>query len=380
MVNQHHRLAEEALESADLAMREGRRDEARRHYALAARSEVEALKYVAPENPRTKGILAVSAVSCYYKAELEREAELVACQLLPDPTLPEFARSQIEELLQVIWENRRIGKAAADTEGKMVEVVLRGKEVRQGLAPVDLIIDRFQGVQSLSLRIVEWLGGFALRFRGPAPKAVQMVCKPYVTQPMAGSYRFGVYFEEPLQLELIPRSVKPRDIADSMLNIAAALGTVERGDFRNAAIEDVIPRQDYRDVILKLLRNMIPDGRRVTSVEFAKMTTAGLQRVVFYSGVMDRIKHSLSAVHYPGTGESVEFRGVLRGAHLDLLWIDIGVGTGDRLRWKIEHELYDDVVGPLMNRPVIVRGVKRDGEHILLDIEPDFSVEAEGQG
>lgn len=62
--------------------------------------------------------------------------------------------------------------------------------------------------------------------------------------------------------------------------------------------------------------------------------------------------------------------GTLRAVHLDEDWLEVTVDGKKRTVSSVQ-EAYDDVVGPLMNRPVIVRARQsKSGKLKLIDIEP----------
>lgn len=197
MPNPAHDRSQELSSQASLLMQRGQVEEARQLYLQATSFESEALAQIAPEKPRTRGILAVSLVSQYYKATAYKDAEKTAYKLLSENSLPEFAREQLRELLSVIWEEQ--------------------------------------------------------------------------------------------------------------------------------LLQDVSP-------------------------------------------------------HYPEeTNKEIEIRGTLRALHLDRDWLEVALKNGSRQRIHIAHEILDDVVGPMVNQAVLVRGLKVSGtgEVRLIDIELDSSADAD---
>ena len=62
--------------------------------------------------------------------------------------------------------------------------------------------------------------------------------------------------------------------------------------------------------------------------------------------------------------------GVLRAVHLDRDWLELVV-DGEPYRVTKVEEQVDDVIGVMVNKPVIVH-VTREGEKLrFVDIEPD---------
>ena len=60
---------------------------------------------------------------------------------------------------------------------------------------------------------------------------------------------------------------------------------------------------------------------------------------------------------------------MLRAVHLDKDWLELTVGD-DHLRVESVGEEVDDVIGPLVNRPVIVHAYVSGRKYKFLDIEP----------
>lgn len=96
--NESERLANEA----DLARRRGDIAAAEASFSAAGRAEARALRALGPHEPRTYGITAMSAAALFFKGGEFAEAEKVAREALEASFLPDFARDQIEEILQAI--------------------------------------------------------------------------------------------------------------------------------------------------------------------------------------------------------------------------------------------------------------------------------------
>ena len=99
---EHHENSERLASQAQVAAREGRRDDALTLYARAADAEDRALADLDPSKTRTLGISAVSAASLHYKANRLDRAEAVAVRWLEFDKLPAFAGAQLRSLLQTI--------------------------------------------------------------------------------------------------------------------------------------------------------------------------------------------------------------------------------------------------------------------------------------
>jgi hypothetical protein len=80
-----------------------------------------------------------------------------------------------------------------------------------------------------------------------------------------------------------------------------------------------------------------------------------------------------SKAHETTSGSEVVIQGTLRALHLDKDWLEIATTTDDAARIRVDSatEVLDDVIGPMVNRRVIVRAVKQKHKYLYRDIELD---------
>ncbi len=116
-----HRQSELLASQAEAALRAGDAAGAERFYADAAGWEVRALECVAPEKLRTLGITAVSAAALWFKGKEYGRAEGLAYRLLARPELPQFAKTQLKELLHAIRQDNywRVETPLAGSRGSV---------------------------------------------------------------------------------------------------------------------------------------------------------------------------------------------------------------------------------------------------------------------
>ena len=71
--------------------------------------------------------------------------------------------------------------------------------------------------------------------------------------------------------------------------------------------------------------------------------------------------------------ESASIRGVLRAVHLDQDWLEIATTDVPPQHVHIDEagDVLDDVIGPMVNRKVLVSAIRRGQKHIYRDIELD---------
>jgi len=351
---EHHRESELYAVKAELLLREGNTEEAQKLYLQAATNEIRALDDLEPSKTRTLGISVVSAVSLFYKAFRFTEAESVAYKWMASEYLPGFARDQLRGLLQSIWSEQVRERAGVGFAPGQVIVSVKGGEIVEGGAPLDVIVAKVQTVQSLFYRTAEFLRGLPHRKRGAPSQEIQETCRPWLFQTAPGSYQFAVAVQEPRQRELFPTDVPAsKEVADQFLNILRA--SIEDPD---QTLAELVPDVEYQGTFLKLTRNLAPSGRTFdqldvrSSQETHPITLLPSTRKT----VGDAIRRKPSKSLEP-TEREEELHGILRAVHLDRDWLEV---TVDQRHVRVDEvgETVDDLIGPMVNRRVIVRVIR----------------------
>ena len=366
----HHESSERLASQAEMAARENRRDEALALYARAADAEERAIADLDRSKTRTFGVSAVSAAALHYKANQLVRAEQAAIRWLGFDRLPAFARDQLRLLLQSIWSEQVRERTGARFAPGQVLISVQGGEVVPGGAPLDLIADKVTTVRSIFHRTAEFLSGLAHRRRGAPSRDVQESCRPWLFQTVPGGYQFAIAIQEEYQQSFLnkPELRSPRAVADCFLRILR-VGI----DDPEESFAEVVPSPDYRSTFLKLTRNLAPDGKTCDRLEIRfPAESAPLCLDTDVRRNLGRvIRKARQEIEMP-TARPERLRGVLRAVHLDKDWLELTVGS-EQLRVDAVDEEVDDVIGPLVNRPVIVYASTVAGKHRFVDIEADHA-------
>ncbi len=365
---EHHTQSELFAAEAEVALRRGDADRARELYGKAAEAETSALQDLDTGKSRTFGISAVSAVSLWYKGKNLEQAQTVAYKWLASSLLPSFAVEQLKGLLQAIWNETTREKAGLRFAPGQVLVSIKGGEIMTGGAPLDLIVEKVQTVEALFWRTMEYMNGAPHRKHGPPVKEIQETCRPWLFQVAPGSYQFEVAIQEQKQPDLFDQSKsKVRDIAAHFLEILRA-----GSEDPETALPQIVPDKEYRTTFLKLTRNLAPSGKSFQEMELSSPTV--VKPITLVPSVRDAIRVSLRKEAPPKEAQEEAHeetvQGVLRGVHLDKDWLEISL---ENTTVHIENvgAAVDDVIGPMVNRPVIVKALKNmKGHYIFKDIEP----------
>lgn len=348
-----HAESERLAIEAQLALKARSTEHAIELYRQAADVERRALDQIDVSKVRTRGITAVSAVALWFKAGEYEFAEQLAHLMLADSHMPDFARGDLRDLVQAIWTESSKKKAGVTFVPGQVMVSVKGGEVVTGGAPLDLIVDKVQTIQSMFYRTIEFLNGVSHRRVGRPTKELQEACRPWLFQSAPGSYQFSVAIQKPTQPDFFKNDIEPERIAQHFLEIVSA----SSGD-NTAELERLVPDETYRSTFLKLVRNLAPTGKSFNQIE---LRTSGETRPVAL-GVESRnnINQQLRKKStLPQKAEEIpeELRGTLRALHLDRDWLDIVV-NGVSMHIEGLQDAVDDVIGPMVNRSVIVRAVR----------------------
>src|SRR5262245_8202045 len=252
----HHTESERLAGDAEMLVRRGDYAGSQQLFQRAAEAEMRALEVIGRDKQRTYGVTAVSAVALWYKARELKNAERVAHEIIAQGSLTEFAIEQLRLLLQMTWNEEAAGRRGVRFAPGQVLVAIKGGDVVHGGAPIDLVLDKVQTVQSMFYRAVELLKNMPLRRAGPPSAEIRDACRPWLFQSVPGSYQFSVMVQQPRQADFFREDVSPRIVADTFLSILRA--ETEGDQERLAAI---VPDVDYRKTFLKLARNLAPSGR-----------------------------------------------------------------------------------------------------------------------
>lgn len=363
-----HKASEVAAIGAEEALREGNAARSVILYAEAAEHEQRALEVVEAGKARTRGITAVSAVSLWYKAAAYERAEQLAYSVLGDLSVPEFARTDLRNLVQAIWTETSKKTANVNFLPGQVFVSVKGGEVITGGAPLDLIVEKVQTIQALFYRTIEFIKQMPLRTRGGPVREIQESCRPWLFQAAPGSYQFSVAIQEPKQLDFFRQDARPDLVARQFLEILKASASDDREQ-----LETVVPKVEYRNVFLKLCRNLAPTGKTFDSLELR--TATGDSSIALTPEARSTINQSLRKNLPVGVLDSAdvveEFVGILRAVDLEKDFLVV-IADGPPVRVTGLEDAMDDVIGPMVNKPVkvrVVRGIK--GSLRFRDIELD---------
>ena len=358
---EHHRLSEQCASEAEACLREGRAEEARRHYAQSAEAEERALGELDLSKTKTYGITAVSAASLYFKARRLADAERIAIASMRFDQLPGFARNQLRGLVQVVWaEDARQSTKLRFAPGEII-VSLDGGDVVSGGAPLHPVLDKVKTLGSFFHRTAEFITDTAFRTHGPPSKSIQEAYRPWIFNAPPGSFQIAVAMQG--SQDNAPQA-RDEGVTDCFLNVLRLVCTGSGETFAKA-----VPSAEYRRAFLKLAKDLAPSGRVFETV---RVRAAGEPRaIVLDPGVRQHIDARIKRLTKSSRGTSYgTYGGILRAVHLDHDWLEV-VARHQSIRVHGIRGQIDDEIGPMINKPVTVHvETSNGGKHRFVSVEP----------
>lgn len=363
-----HRQAEVLMGRADALAAQGQRRQAADAYARAARLEIDAYRAIPAERVRTRGIVAVSAVSLLRKAGLLADAARNAHRFLADDSLTAGSHDELDVLLDDIRNEQRFNRQGRVLGQDRFEWILRGPSVGHGIATLETVLLKGEQIGHLAVRVYEYLAQLPLRTKGPADPAVREGLDVVVSQPAAGSYRFTVQFSMPShQMGMFEDQtpIDPGRLGDTFGDILSRASSL-----RPESLNEVVPDEGYRDAFFKLVRNLVPDGRDLTEIEVVGGPTDRPSKTLLTPPVRGEITKHLESGRTPVQKPNVEID-ELRGLNLNEGWILLGRAAHERRCYVEEGVLLEDVIEGFVNRRVKVTGHWRGKRFYIDDLVED---------
>jgi hypothetical protein len=314
----------------------------------------------------TRSVLCRSAASLAIDCCFHREAEkLIAMGLFGDP--PEEIAEELRDLLETVYFERHLRQRGIQLTDNEFQVSLVGSEVGFGYAASEQVTTRVQSIENLIFRTAERKSNTPFR-RGNRPrKELRREISPYLSTPRAASY--SITFRLGGNQLSLPTMGLPEQVLD---DIFCGLELINNSNFEQ--LRAIIADQDYYQNFVGLIQNIAPDGKKVKMVGFTSQKGENEQKIM-----LSTPRSQLREIFENGSGESnqegerVEIKGILKFA--DSTNINNGVikiisENGPTYRIQVPLGLMSDVVRPLYESEVVVKGVIRRQKIHLSNIEP----------
>ncbi len=361
-------LHRRAMEQTDLALAARLRGEPDQASLLLRAYELESkAALLADGQPEpTRSVLLRSAASLALDCNLIAESEKLICTALAGAPPPEIA-DELRDLYEQVNFNRHLKVKGITLHDDEMQMSIAGKSIGYGIAPIEAFIERVEKTESLLYRTAERKQQKPYRDRGRRDKTLRESLALYMTVPRAASFAvtFKVGGIEQLDLFKIPMV---EQIIDEMIECLELYTHSDETELRAR-----IKEEPYYRNFVGLAQGIAPDGREVDVVGFTTRRRGEVKEVALKARKESAFDEAASpAESKQPSGDIVVVSGVLKWA--DSLKegkneIQI-VSAEGRHRVVVPAGMMSDIVKPLWETSVTIKGVRKGKKISLQDIRP----------
>lgn len=380
-----------AMEFAELALAEraqGNKEESISLFEKALECELSAIAELDKNNEITEptySVLHRSAGTLALDCNQARKAEQIVTKALSKDPPPEIAE-ELRDLLEQINFQRHLELRGIELEENEIQLSLSGQDVGYGVVRSDEFLDRVNDSSKLIQRIVERRNNKPFRKKGRPEKNLTEPYKLFLSTPRAASFSVTLRLGRPTGQSSLPgipdyKTTETHEIIDEFMDLVELANNSKFSE-----IEERIPDPAYRRNFLGLAKKIAPDGKRIRQVGFTT-TKGGVERFVEITKPASKLTISTEPENVelpdkPVRTEHVEVRG-------RLLYADSTQSDSDTIRIideenenihnvKVPEGMMDDIVRPMWNLLVAIKGVRKIvGNDSLIELQDIESLEPE---
>lgn len=367
--NELHNESMDRAELALLARMSGEHETAERLFAESLRLEIEAIEAVdqSPYAEPNYSILHCSAATLALDCNDPRTAErLISKALAHDP--PEQIADELRDLLEQVHFRRHLQLRGITLAEDELQMSLAGQGVGFGVVHSSEFLQRVDDASKIIYRIAERRQNKPFREKGRLSRVIKDDYELFLSVPRAASFAVTLKLGHPSNQPRLPGLANTFEIVDEFMTL---MGLLNRADF--SAIESRIPDPAYRTNFVQLAKRLAPDGDSVKVVGFTSIHEG---RETFVEVTRPKTKIISPESKSARQAELVVVTGVLRFAdatHRDsghIKVVDVESKTTHQV--KVPEGMMNDIVKPLWDTRVVIKG-RREGNYILLqDIEEEI--------
>ena len=354
-------LHNRAMDLVDRAFQEKARGNSEPSLALfrdALQSELAAIRQLPEQSGLGWSVLIRSAATIALDCEDYRMAEKLASTALAGDPHPE-----VEEEIRDVWERANFhrhlefsGVALGSTE---VQLSLVGSAAAGGMIDLSELLIRADSFQKLVYRIAQ--RRIFQEYRSRIPNEVRAGYGAFAAAPTAGSFAIAIRLAHTREQSSFPGMLGTEEVIGEFLDL------LELADeSREEEIRRRIPDPHFRQNFVGLGKRLAPDGKRIRQVGFT-FVNGGKTRSLSVTTPASRFLSPRVETSESGTSV-VEASGVLRFADASgrrANRIRLAVDDGSSREVMVPPGLMDDIVRPMWNSHVTVRGSLRRRQKII---------------
>ncbi len=363
-------LHNKAMDLAELALVERLRGNVEGEVDLsrqALRFERAAIDELAEIIEPTFSVLHRSAGTLALRCHDYRLAEQIAAKALAEEPPDEIAE-ELRDLVEQANFQRHLELRGIELAPEEMQMILSGEDVGYGMVSSDEFVGRIGDASRLIGRIVERQRASPFAEQGPR-KTTREAFPLLVSVPRAAS--FAVTLRVGRRTGQLHLPIEVQVVVDEFMDLMEMLNASD-----THALEERIPEPSYLRNFLSLGKKIAPDGKRVQQVGFTVERGNKQRRVSVTKPAAEIPLPSVvdSTVEHAISGKPVEVRGTLRFADAtgqEANEIKIVTDDGKRRLVRVPEGMMNDIVRPMWDSKVIIKGLQGRRGIMLQDIDLD---------
>jgi hypothetical protein len=306
----------------------------------------------------SRSILYRSAASIAFDLGLFTEAEKLVCTgLVGNP--PEWVAEELRDLYEDINQGRHLELKGVHLSEEEFQMSFEGNDVGNGFARFEDYLPRAGAISKLIQRTAQRKTQNG-EFNKKIPKPIIEGFTPYLSEPRAASFAVTFRIAVPgEQLELFEAAPK-KEILREVLDCIELLEQNKMEELKTR-----IGSEEYYGNFIALCDNLRPDGDSIKAVGFTYSSASGEKRII-----VKKQKEKLQVTSEPDPelintiealkkGSDVTIRGILQVADKSKEKPEIQINCkGVFYTVRVPEGLIDDIVRPLWDKMVIIKGKK----------------------
>ncbi len=330
-------------------------------FAEALELELAAIAELEDPVEPTNSVLHRSAGWMAFHSRQFRRAEQLACTALAGEP-PDAIADELRILLEHVNFHRHF-----EAEGIMlgegeIQLSVLGKAVTEDIALLSDVMTRINHIQTFMYRIAQWK--LDLPYRGRIPNDIKNSYRGFIRVPKARGFALSLRLGQPMPQAPLPQFLGTSEVVSEFIDLMELASTSDADTLSRYVNEPA-----YQRNFIGLAKNIAPDGSRISRVGFTSVNRGDTRSIA-----VTRPSSEFPAFDAPTTTNEgtqvVERTGILRYA-------DASAGPSSNNRIKLVNDggddyqvivpagLMDDIVRPMWNSHVTVRGTLRGRQRNL---------------
>ena len=360
--NDIHNEAMDYAEYALSAKRRGDTVESAKLFAKSLELERQAIDLLTERVEPEYSILHRSAATLALDCGEFRLAEQIASKALAgDP--PEHVVWQLRSVMEQVTQHDHLrlnGLALTEDE---LQMSLAGSMIGPELASLDDFLPRADGMRKLMRRVSQHINGQAHSENG-SPDVHRLPAPDVLFSPLrTGSVAITLKIGSPVKPEF-PEVIGSTDLVNETLDVIEAVSSSNHEE-----LATTYPNPAYRRNFVQLVRNIAPDGDRVTQVGFTAVSSGKERTLPLTTTKSELSRHNRTAA--PEESEETITGRLLAadGTSQRNQSIQIVQADGAKRRIKVPAGMMDDIVRPLWNEEVTAVCTVRGKTATLVEVD-----------